>query len=103
MSTPSTYKNADRLGADGHAMCALGWSTWQTLTPAQRRAVVDASAVKGGLALQSHTMGGTTAGTARALQSLGIVSWTGDRWLLTGRGVMVREAGTRTPKGQDDG
>ncbi len=92
MSVPSTYQHADRLGADGHAVCALGWSTWQTLTEAQRRAVTDAHAVMGGRALTSYV----TAGTARALQSLGVVSWSGDRWMLTGRGVTVREAGTRT-------
>ncbi len=94
---PSTYEHADRLGADGRAMCALGWSTWEGLTAAQRRAITDARKFVGGLALDMHA----TLGTSRALAAMGLVVWSGERWELTGRGHMVREAGTRTAKGQD--
>jgi len=105
MSTPSTYKDATRLPAGAKTAQREAAFTWADLT---KKHPARANALRYCDPLRPMWLyrGGPRRVTLDAMVLDGLLSTVPhvkDHWYLTGWGHSVREAGTRTPKGQDDG
>lgn len=102
MSTvPTTYQGADKLSADARAALSCARLVWDGLTAHQRLVLQCAIGTGrlGGARLDGDVRGPTCA----SLASRGLVTRVSGTLnhidVLTPLGLMVREAGTRTPKG----